>query len=54
MKYRYHKLIASVVGVACFAANQAFGWGADEETQQQIVNGVIAVLTMAGVYQGQT
>lgn len=53
-RFRYHKLIASMVAVVCFAANQAFGWEADEQTQEQIVNGVIAALMVAGIYQGQT
>ena len=46
---RYRKFIAGLVGVAAFAGNQAWGWEADDEVIEQIINGVIGVLMLIGI-----
>ena len=46
---RYRKLVAGMVGTLAFAGNQLWGWEADEATIEQIINGVIAVLTLIGI-----
>jgi len=50
-RVRYQKAIAAVVGLACFWGAQFLQWEIDEQTQEHLVNGVIALLTAAGVYQ---
>ena len=45
----YRKLVAALVGVLAFAGNQAWGWEADDEMIEQIINGVIGVLMLIGV-----
>ena len=45
----YRKLVAALVGVLAFAGNQAWGWEADQEMIEQIINGVIGVLMLIGV-----
>ena len=48
---RYYKAIVAVVGLTCFWSAQLLEWEIDERTQEHLINGVIALLTAAGVYQ---
>ena len=46
---RYRKLVAGIVAVLAFAGNQAWGWEADDQMIEQIINGVIGVLMLIGI-----